>query len=378
MTKAYLCFAYCDAFFSRIYAIFCWVLSSPYIVTNTKTNSRRFLAIYDLSSQPCSIGDFINFQQSVLVQCFNSDIEYVDVVFLNEGKDKNKSKEHASINDSNSLYYLASIIPVAQINRKLGSVLIFNSHFQLEQYIAANGKYYHIWPNAFEYSGKDYMYYSTFNDIFYNHNIRYGHLPTLICRDFLIKWAKDFYTTNIPNQVPITINLRNNHIFGQDRNSKIECWLDFFDYCDGRYNAKFIIICAFSEIDSRIRKHRNVIIAKDFYTGIEQDLALINTSAIHMGAASGPISMAWYGERPYLMFSWDADISKNRSIVVEDGYYRFNFSYPYQRMYKQAENLDLLKKEFDAMWISIDKSQYNSGADTKTTQISNASLSWLR
>ena len=44
-----------------------------------------------------------------------------------------------------------------------------------------------------------------------------------------------------------------------------------------------------------------MIVAKDHHTVVAEDLALISTSAIHMGASSGPASMAWFNDKPYLV-----------------------------------------------------------------------------
>jgi hypothetical protein len=379
MTEAYKVYAFLNALIKRTGSIFSWIISVPSFTRNPKANCKRLFAIYDLTSQPCSIGDFLNFNFATIVQCHDIEFDYVDIAIINDIERLNASKELSSITEDNSLYYLASIIPVAQINRKIGSILIFNSHSQLEQYIAGSGKYYKVWPNALKYAGNDYLYYAAFNDIFFEYSKKYGHLPNILCRNFLIEWTNDFFINNVINKVPVTVNLRNNKLFSLSRNSNIECWIEFFVYCQKKYPVKFIVICASTEVDIRMRGLDNVIIAKDFYTGIEQDLALINTSAVHMGASSGPFSMAWYNEKPYLMFSWNADVSKNKCIIKEGDYYRFSFSHSYQRMFKEPETMPLMVKQFEEIWNAIDTSKYLSVIEeTKENKGKNVSLNWLR
>ena len=358
--------------------IIAWLTAIPRIPDKSNNEDRRMLMIYDLSSQPFNIGDFLILQEVSFAQCKRFNLSSVDVAIVYEPKHPGLAiPEFSSITEDNVLYHLSSILPVAQVNQNLGSLFIFNSHLQLERYITENAATYQMWPSALQYVSKEYSYYRALNDVLYDYFKDYVNIPHLRCRQFLVEWASEFYRNNLCSCIPVTVNLRNNKLFGTHRNSIMDCWLNFFKHCSGRYPVKFIVICALHEIDERMRHLDNVIIAKDFHTSIEHDLTLISTSAIHMGASSGPFSMAWFGDKPYLMFNWSADPKDYKCLIEDNGFYRFIFSAPFQRMTKEPETTELLIKEFGAIWGSIDHSKYEIN-NYSASNIQKEPLTWLR
>ncbi len=373
MLKIYKIFAFFKTRIKRLAAITAWIMSRSFFY-GKGTNERRVLLVYDLSSQPFSIGDFIVAQIASIAECQKLKLRLADIAIVYEKT--GSSKEFSSITNDDVLYYLASILPVVQINQNVGSVFIFNSHDQLEKYILENVNTYHIWPNLFQYAGGDYLHIEGFNNILYNYFEEYGEIPHFQCRQFLIEWAEKFYQNNVGSCIPVTLNLRNNKLFGTNRNSKIECWLELFKFCENKYPVKFIIIGGINEVDYRMREFKNVLIAKDFHTGIEQDLALINLSAFHMGASSGPSAMAIFGVKPYLSFSWDADPKRYKGVIESNGYYSFTWSAPLQRMSKESEKTEILIEEFKTIWKSIDTKKYlkDDNIDLKKEKI----ITWLR
>jgi hypothetical protein len=324
-----------------------------------RSSDRRLLVIYDTSSQPFSIGDILIIQEGSLALREKHSLGFVDFALVYDPKHPaSADATFSSITEDNAVYHLASILPVAQVNQHLGSLLLFNSHRQLERFIADNADRYEIWPSAWRYAGRDYLYYAVFNELLYEHYRRHGSIPHLTCRPFLREWAAAFYRTHVVPQVPVTVNVRNNPAFHQHRNLNLDCWMEFFDYCEKRYPAKFVVICARSEIDDRLRARPNVLIAKDHHTSIEQDLALIHASAIHMGAGSGPVSMAWFHDRPYLMVNtvYGPGYFAHAEMIIQEepDIQRFWFSGPLQRIAGGPETTELLIAEFERMWASVD------------------------
>ena len=149
-----------------------------------------------------------------------------------------------------------------------------------------------------------------------------------------------------------------------------------------RYPVKFVIICARSEIDNRLRECSNVIIAKDYHTGVEQDMALIHTSAMHMGAGSGPATMAWFNNKPYLMVNTtykSGEFFERPGMIRQEecDIQRFWFAGPLQRVANGTETAELLIREFALLWEKIDLEQWRSTAnirDQPETQLK----TWLR
>lgn len=374
----YRCYAYFNLKISRFFRIIKWLFSIPKVIGKNGNVGKRVLVIFDVSSQPFNIGDFILIQEAALVLCSRHGTEFADIAIVHESKLPPSSIEFSSITDDNVFKHLASILPVAQINQKLGSVFIFNSHRQLERHLTNNIDNCIVWPSPVQYAAKDYAYYRALNDQIYDYFEEFHEIPLFKCRDFLNTWAENFYIENLNSHIPITVNLRNNKLFGTHRNSDMDAWLAFFKSCTGKYPVKFIIVGSRQEIDDRMRDLENVIIAKDFNTGIEQDLALISTSAFHLGAPSGPISMAWFCGKPYLMFSWDADIEKYQGLIKEsDDFYRFGFAGKLQKMTKMRETTELIAKEFDIIWKELKLSDYTTMPKEPDSTVK-LDLTWFR
>ena len=345
-------------------------------------NERRLLAIYDTSSQPFSVGDILIMQAASLALREKHRVDLVDFALVYDPRHPASSDPaFARIREDNAMYHLASILPVAQVNQHLGSLFVFNSHSHLERFIADSADLYHVWPSGWKYASRDYLYYAAFNEAFYEHYKDHGSIPQLSCRPFLREWAQTFYREHVHPHVPITVNVRNNKAFHTHRNLRLECWLDLFRHCETRYPAKFVVVCAWSEIDDRLRECANVIIAKDYHTGIEQDLALINTSAIHLGAGSGPVTMAWFSNKPYLMVNtaYAPDHFSHPDMVVqeEENIQRFWFAGPLQHIAGGVETTELLIREFERMWGTVEVRLWQSPANIDADRGAEVP-SWLR
>ena len=378
MLVVYRFYAFFIRKISRTFRIIKWLFSIAGASGKNSNVDKRVIVIFDLSSQPFNIGDFILIQEAALVLCRRNGIELADIAIVHETRLPASSIEFSSINEDNVFYHLASILPVAQINQNLGSVFIFNSHRQLERHLTDNIDNYIVWPSPIQYAAKDYVYYRALNDVIFEYFTEFNSIPFFKCRDFLNTWVESFFLEKLNLNIPVTVNLRNNKLFGTHRNSDMDVWYLFFKNCIGKYPVKFIIIGSLKEVDSRMRNLENVIIAKDFNTGIEQDLALISNSAFHLGAPSGPISMAWFCGKPYLMFSWDADIKKYRGLKLDsDGFYRFGFANELQKMTKKKETPELLATEFEIIWGKLKLSDLNQ-VPKAINSFEKSNLTWLR
>ncbi len=343
-----------------------------------RDTDRRLLLIYDLSSQPFSIGDILVFQEASLVLRERYKVDLVDFAIVYDNKSPApSSRVFSDITETNVTYHLASILPVAQVNQHLGSLFVFNSHKQLEEFVVNHIDGYHIWPSGWRLLTKDYLYYDIFNKIIYDYYNENGTIPHLTCRQFLVNWAWDFYQGNVLPDIPVTVQIRNNSKFGINRNLNLDCWLEFFQACLGRYPVKFLIICSLSEMDDRLRGCPNVIMVKDFHTNIEHDLALIHTAFFHMGASSGPGTIAVFGKRPFLIVNTDLDPTLYLDSMSENGYIRLFFSHPLQRFEKGPETPDRLFSGFEEMWKSVNIDLWKAGVEFADSPCDTL-LSWLR
>src|SRR3982751_2763510 len=131
------------------------------VLRRTFPDERRLLMVYDLSSQPFSIGDILVFQEASLVVREKYHLDTVDFALVYDPQHPGASDPvfAGNINQNNVMYHLAAILPVAQVNQHLGSLFVFNSHQHLQRFISDNADLYQVWPGALEFSEKGYLYY---------------------------------------------------------------------------------------------------------------------------------------------------------------------------------------------------------------------------
>lgn len=313
----------------------------------------RLLVIYDLSTQPFSIGDILIFQEASLVICKQRGLDRIDFALVYDPLTPVVSDPAFSgIGAESFLFHLSSILPAAQVNPNLGSLFLFDSHRQLERYVADNSERYVVWPKLSQYVSKEYLFYYCFNTLFTEHFKTRGSLPVMRSRPAASDWALRFLKEHIGELTPVTIQLRRNKA-NPGRDADYEAWIDFMRNCVDRFPVKFVIICGRTEIDDRFRNLPNAIVAKDHGTSLEQDLALLESGAIHMGMASGPATIVNFSPKPYCLFKWDINLDTIKGIVRDDYRYRLNFATPMQNWIFLNETPELLMTEFERMWKSL-------------------------
>ena len=248
------------------------------------------------------------------------------------------------IHAENFLFHLSSVLPAAQVNPYLGSLFLFDSHPRLESFIADNATAYHVWPSMALYAGREYLFYYCFNDLFYRFFRERGTLPNLASRPAARHWAEHFINEHAGSLATATVQLRKNPMTPA-RNSKNDCWLDLFRHCAEKYPVKFIVIGSAFEIDARLRSLPNVVIAKDHFTTLELDLALIEAADFHMGTASGPGTIAQFNRKPYCIFSWKINPALFKGVTRDGHRHRFYFSTEFQNWITDEESTSSLKSE---------------------------------
>ncbi len=316
-------------------------------------SSRRLLLIYDLSSQPFSVGDILVFQVAALALRLDHGLDKVDVcVVYDPQKPVVSDPAFAAITRESFLVHLATILPAAAVNPHLGSLFLFDSHRQLEAHIADNAGAYFVWPSLAQYASREYLFYHCYNELLPAFHAQHGFLPTLRSRPAAATWAKRFLEQHAGTAVPVTIQLRRNPA-NPARDSNMDAWLGLFRTCADRYAAKFIVVCARSEVDPALRGLPNVTLAKDYCTTLEEDLALIEAGGLHMGASSGPGTMAEFSSKPFCLFNCGLRIDSVRGFVQESHRHRFWFSTRWQSWIFGPETEELLLAEFQRLWTGL-------------------------
>ena len=325
--------------------------------------ARRVLMIYDFASQPLSVGDLLIFQEASLIVRETQGLDVIDFALVYDPDNPVVSDQAFShVTPDNFLFHLSSIFPAVQVNAHLGSLFVFDSHSFLESFIAANASRYHVWPPPILYAGREYLFYHCFNSVFFDFFNERGFLPELKPRPVARSWAREFIAEHAGSRRAGTVQLRNNPKT-PDRNSNYDCWLDFFRYCARTHPVTFIVICSPSEIDPRLRSSPNVVIAKDHFTNLEQDLALIEAADFHMGPSSGPATIAQFNRKPYCMFSWDLNSRLLKGLARDGQRHRFVFSTPLQSWMSEKETTDTLIAEFERIWPAVDGGSRIDGSE---------------
>lgn len=353
------------------------------LLFSSEKNKSSILLIYDFETQPFSIGDFLLFQElATIIKALQKFSSINLAIVFDENNPTPSDKAFKSINTDNFRYNLISLLPIALISNDIDEFHIFNSKQKFEHYLSGISNEIETFPSGWKLNlTREYLYYTIFDEIIYPCYLSEGSIPELRLSNFLNNWANCFFQKNAPNKVSITVNLRLNNIFQKNRNSDFSCWLDFFKYAKQFYKkTHFFIICSESEIDSRFRELANVTLVKDFHTRIDEELALIKNSAIHLGASSGPALAAWFGSKPYLIMNTtlQEQIFANEKLVIKDGpdILRFVFANSLQRFIVGPEKLEILVSLFDECLQSNSVSQW-SASNLQLKNIDSNS-SWLR
>jgi hypothetical protein len=327
-----------------------WASTAAGILAQDKTSSRRLLIVYDLSAQPFSVGDILIFQEASLVLRERFRLHLIDFAIVFDPRQPVVADPaFRSIDAESFLFHLSYVLPAAQFNAHVGSLFLFDSHRQLESFIAESGERYRTWPDLGLYASREYLFYRCFNELFHEHYTQHGALPPLQPRPAAAAWARRFLEEHAPGRVAVTVQLRRNPA-NPPRDSRYDEWIAFLEYCASRYPVTFFVICAHAEIDPRLRGTPNVVVVKDYATGLEQDLALIAAAHFHMGAASGPGTIAQFNVKPYCIFGWKVRLDLLEHVVQEDHRHRFLFSGPLQNWIMQEESCALLVSEFERLW----------------------------
>jgi len=341
-------------YLKRALGVFRWGATTARILLPAfGEKKRRLLVVYDLSSQPFSVGDTLVFQEASLVLRELHGLDVVDFAIVYDPRNPVISDQaFARIDADSFLFHLSSVIPAAQVNPHLGSLLLLDSHEFLESLIADNAITYQVWPPFGLYAGREYLFYHCFNELFYSYFMEHGALPKLTSRPAARLWAEQFIKQHVQSSFTASVQLRRNPN-NPVRDSKHDSWLPFFRYCADRYPIKFIVICSASEVDARFRGLPNVVLAKDYLTNLEQDLALIEAASLHMGAASGPSAIAQFNRKPYCIFSWKINPALFRGITRDGRRHHFYFSTDLQSWITEEETTESLITEFEHIWSHL-------------------------
>ncbi|SMP79520.1 hypothetical protein SAMN06295888_1325 [Desulfonatronum zhilinae] len=349
---------------------------------NKSKKASRLIAVYDFSTQPFSIGDIILFIYGAIVEKCNINAQKLDFCFIADPKRQPLGQEFVNLmKNGNHLHNIFYLLPIFQFAPNVNNIFIKTSFDEFIDDVSDTNCY--IWPSIKDIFQRKYKIYDILSSI-HIFTQKGRSVPQLFIPQALSVWCDDFFSSNIYPDIPVTVNIRNNPTIQLERNSCIDAWLSFFDYCCDRYPVKFIVICSRSEIDERLRERKNVVVAKDMHTLIENDLALTLSSAFHLGSNSGPATMPYFTNKPCSIFNCANIIPYLEKyggayIRTSEHSVRYSWCNSLQKILFKKENCDILIFEFENIWYSKKISEWLSNNHKyKYFNVKNSSLEWLR
>ena len=342
---------------------------------NISNNEKKILAIADFRAVGFALGFYIHFQMILLCEAYLNRINKIDFAFVyNPEKPVSHWKDASLVNSNNFHLHFAELIPLLNINPKLGSVFVFNSHNDFESFLKINSKNYILRPSLFNYVNKNKITRDNFS-LFRNFYLRHKFLPKLEISNFVSLWTKAFIKKYAKGKYVIAVNLRSNPFFDNKRNAIISAWEQFFAYCFKKHpDVIFVILGRKNEITEEL-KLPNVIFAQDHNINIQHTLSFIKHSLFYMATSSGPASFAILSDYiPYIITSFRApDISYNYNWFKPGSFLPWQ-NKELQKLVWEKESPQILIKEFENLFGKVDKEKW--GKELDLDNIDESILNW--
>ena len=150
-------------------------------------------------------------------------------------------------------------------------------------------------------------------------------------------WADAFL---LEHEAPYIIHLRLNPFFNNARrNSDYQTWLSFLK----KRKERFVLI---GEVMPEFRLD-NTVIAKDYKTTTEQEMALVEAADVFLGPPSGPSSVAVFNRKPYRIFNATLRNDEVKSYRINNGIGRFQWATWNQKCMLGKASVDQIEREFN-------------------------------
>lgn len=316
------------------------------------TNKVAITVLWDFRSQPYSIGDVILLNQVANFISFIHNIPEIKFTLLaDKSNPARQSFIDLGLNENNYLDHITKLLPVFLISEKVSSLHLENNGQDVLEAIYEDN--FVVWPPTPLFDSMIDLNVLSFKllDLLYK---KHNKIPEFKLRSSLSDWAIDFIKQHSNNLIPIAVQIRNTQNYNISRNSSINVWLELFRHCENKVPVTFFVICSASEVDDRLRTLDNVVVAKDYTTSVDQDLALVKESSAFMGVSSGPGTLAFFSYKPYSIVNLHIMEGMMPLLNKHNWGYSFHYSQRNQRLIENVETFDLLLKEITILIESIE------------------------
>lgn len=332
----------------------------------------KVLAFENFRNNSPALGSFLEFQMRSLCLSELHNIDTIDVALVYDLKsplwDPKMSKW---CSPSNFQLHLYEILPLLNMNPRLGSVFVFNSRESFETFLSQHAKEYILCPSLFHYINKSGA--AAGNYLFVrNFYLKKKYLPKFIFTPNIALWAKAFIKKYVGDKYAVTINLRVNPFFGERRNSDIPSWRHLFTYCLEKHpNVTFLILAHQNEVPEDFKHMPNFVFVKDYHTTMEQDMSLVKHALFHMGVMSGPTSFVNFtNDIPCCIFRTEMNDRSYNYNWFKPGTQFPWFNQHLQKLIWEKETPESLEKEFEHLFQNTDKKAWHQNVAIDDSQTS--------
>ncbi len=324
-----------------------------------KNSKKKILGYWDFNQRVSKLGDFLCFLEylSYLQQELKPGGEReraIDLCFIDDATHYNATMSKFQ----KSYQYKQLFASLVVTNSLVDSVFWFRSNREFERFYRSNRTRYIRWPPTV--SGTFLFNPEKLEELFQKNK----SIPQLGLPSEILAKAYSFYGAHLGSSLPIIVNIRHNLSHANYRNSNIQEWQRFFRHYELDPRYRFIIICNREEILEDLRNMNNVLFSKDYFSTLEEDLALIKTSYLSIFPSSGMACFAWYSNVPFLQHG---PHGRDHITVPKDGK-SFQFFQEYQRQcYDQTGTSEWLISAFDSLRDYLEEQGINNFQRIKET-----------
>jgi hypothetical protein len=323
----------------------------------------RLLSIWDFKTVPYSIGDLITLLARLELEIYKQNIDKFDIAFVYDVEcparqykhdtagNLVKSSSSQDITKENFHYHFLPLLSTLQISKNLGSFFIFDNYEKLYKFAQDNN--YICYPKLYDIKNEVHCYRDNFNYI-QNWYKAHDEINYIQCRKGTIGTISNFYYGFLP-RIPVVCHIRNTASM-ENRNSPIDEWIKFFKRQEIEHPEIIFVLIGTKQDTKNFKGLNNIVISKDYFNTVEEDMILLKESLFFMGTRSGPFMMALFTATPFVVF----DYRTAPHEIAENG--KFNFMTDNQKFIwkkdNEKANAETINNEFLSMLYKIDLQEW--------------------
>ncbi len=323
---------------------------------------KRILGIYHFQEHAGFLGDMMEYLEVLNVLRAQHGVPKIDLCYVDDPSNPNRPISRNRLETSPE--FKPMMLQLGALLPGTGAVLQFDSDIDFEAFFRRNYRryvcwprygYFHSWPTQIEYTETipetGYPYPNTYAplDRFLQ---THAALPGLTCPPAALEWARLFIRRHAGAATPVTAQIRFNPESPR-RNTDLDAWREFFQRMQARPDIKFIVICRQEEVTPELRALSNVVYAKDYGSGILEDLALIQVSHFSIFPDAGFATYPWFLGLPTIFFAKEKHYFPHLRMLDVNGGTGLRFLTPFQRRVFGEYTADTLEQEFLRLWNDL-------------------------